>query len=247
MDEDQLLARVRGLRERGLGPAEIRRELGLRKSEAAKLVRICAAERVSAEGESARREPTGRVDDGKLCCVNPGWCHGLQVAGHTNWPDDRGAPTVAHDSGIAIVFCAAPHAGARLSVCVYLVDTWCLGVKNALGPQRMARSEFEAFKRTIYAPWKSEGIPVPLELAQHLVLGAVAYARGLGFEPHPDFRRARPGLGAWEGPSAITFGRDGKPYYLSGPHEDPHRVLTTLEHSVGRGRFDYTVSLGEVA
>ena len=32
-------------------------------------------------------------------------------------------------------------------------------------------------------------LPCRLELARHLVFGAVDYARGLGFEPHPDFAR----------------------------------------------------------
>jgi hypothetical protein len=93
--------------------------------------------------------------------------------------------------------------------------------------------------------WRSHGIAVPLELGQHLVLGAVEFARGLGFEPHPDFRRARSALCTWAGPSAITFGMDSKPHYINGPYEDPQRVLATLERAVGRGGFHYTVSLGE--
>jgi len=130
-------------------------------------------------------------------------------------------------------------------MCSYLVDTWCLGVKNAMGPKRMGRRELEALRRHCYAPWRSSGITVPLELAQHLVFGAVEFARRLGFEPHRDFQRARSALGSWAGPSAITFGMDGKPHYINGPYEDPQRVLATLERTVGRGRFHYTVSLGE--
>jgi len=44
------------------------------------------------------------------------------------------------------------------------------------------------------------------------VFSAVEYARGLGFEPHADFAPAAGHLGPWTGPSAITFGRDGKPF-----------------------------------
>jgi hypothetical protein len=110
----------------------------------------------------------------------------------------------------------------------------------------MGRREFEAFKHHYFGPWGSEGIQVPPELARHLVLGAVDYARSLGFSPHRDFARARRVLGSWDGPSAITFGRDGTPCYVNGPYEDPDQVMATLERTVGRERFNYVVSLGEV-
>jgi hypothetical protein len=140
------------------------------------------------------------------------------------------------------VLVAEPDGFNRVSVCTYLVDTWCLGVKNAMGPRRMAQRELESFRRHCFAPWDSDGIPVPLELPQQLVLGSVEYARRLGFEPHRDFARARPLLGSWDGPSAISFGRDGRPHYVNGPYEDPRRVLATLERNVGRGRFHYAIS-----
>ncbi|MGO9793590.1 MAG: hypothetical protein ACLP8S_29925 [Solirubrobacteraceae bacterium] len=114
-----------------------------------------------------------------------------------------------------------------------------------MGPKRLSRRELEELRLRCYAPWRSHGIPVPLELARHVVLGAVEFARSLGFEARRDFEGARFALGRWEGPSAITFGMDGKPYYVNGPYEDPRRVLATLERAVGRGGFHYTVSLGE--
>ncbi len=158
-------------------------------------------------------------------------------------PGGDGAPSEASDSGAAFVLLAEPSIRGRLSVCGYLVDTWCLGVKNALGPRYVRLLEFEALRRQCFRLWESDGIAVPLESAQHLVLGAVEYARSLGFEPHPDFTRARPALGPWHGPSAITFGKDGKPFYINGRYDDPQAVLATLERSVGHDNFDFVVSL----
>jgi hypothetical protein len=48
-------------------------------------------------------------------------------------------------------------------------------------------------------------------------------------------------LGSWAGPSAIRFGRDGKPFFVQGPHDDADAVLQTLERSVGRGNFTFLV------
>jgi hypothetical protein len=69
---------------------------------------------------------------------------------------------------------------------------------------------FEAFA--------AAGLPLraPLELARHLVYGGIEAARRLGFEPHQDFRDAADHVGYWHGESAITFGKDGAPFYVAG-------------------------------
>jgi hypothetical protein len=237
VSDARLLNRVRELRAQRYTPAEIARALAISKSEATQLVRAVAVE----SGAAA----VGNAGDQARCWVNPGWRHGLKIDGHHHWPGDAGSPTRAIDSGVAIVMIATPVGHDRLQMCTFLVDTWCLGVKNAMGPKRMRTREFDAVRRQCYAQWRSHGIAVPLELGQHLVLGAVEFARGLGFEPHPDFRRARPVLGSWQGPSAITFGTGGKPHYINGPFDDPQRVLAALERTVGRDGFHYTVSLGD--
>ncbi|HEY2202141.1 MAG TPA: hypothetical protein VGH56_09635 [Solirubrobacteraceae bacterium] len=238
MDDQQLLEQVRALRARRYTPAEVARSLAISKGEAARLVRVVAESGTAIAG-------TGRARDETRCWINPGWRHGLQIAGHDDWPGGAGAPSQAGDSGVALVVVALPDEHGRLTMCSFLADTWCLGVKNVMGPKRMHRRELEELRHQAYAPWRSRGLPIPLDLAQHVVLGAVEFACGLGFEAHRDFKRARFALGSWEGPSAITFGVDGKPHYINGPYEDPQPVLATLERTAGRGGFHYTVSLGE--
>jgi hypothetical protein len=144
---------------------------------------------------------------------------------------------------LATVVVAREHRGTRVSACCYLVDTHCLGVKETIGPRVMARGELTLFNRAVFGAYDSSPLAVPVELAQHLVLGAVEYARGLGFEPAPDFPDCAGHLGNWSGPSAIAFGRHGRPMYVAGPYEDPHRVIRTLERSVGKGNFEFLIGL----
>lgn len=87
-------------------------------------------------------------------------------------------------------------------------------------------------------------LEAPIELAREVVFGSVDYARALGFDPHPDFAAAEGHLGSWAGPGTITFGKDGKPLYISGPYDDPHPVIRTLERTVGRGNFDFLAVAG---
>jgi hypothetical protein len=77
----------------------------------------------------------------------------------------------------------------------------------------------------------------PIELARHLVLGAAEFAAGLGIAPHPDFEAVREHLGDLEEPCAITFGREGRPLYVQGPHDDPIAIVETLLATIGRDGF----------
>lgn len=145
------------------------------------------------------------------CWVSRGWSDGLTVDGHPEWPDaghdivdvDRGC------SGLVGVLIAREHRRSRLSVCGYLVDAYCLGVKDALGPDVMDGRELAVFARHYFSAFGVPPLDAPIELARHLVHGAVEYARGLGFEPAPDFDAARGHLGPWQGPSAMASGATG--------------------------------------
>ncbi|MGN9907915.1 hypothetical protein ACTMTJ_10240 [Phytohabitans sp. LJ34] len=65
-------------------------------------------------------------------------------------------------------------------------------------------------------------------------------ARGLGFEPHPDFRQAAAHLGTWQPPGRITFGYHGEPNFQQGPYDNPTRILRTLDRAVGPGNYHHT-------
>jgi hypothetical protein len=82
-------------------------------------------------------------------------------------------------------------------------------------------------------------LAAPLELAQHLVFGAIEYARGLGFEPHPDFEACAGHLGEWQGPSMICFGYQGKPLFIQGPNDDATRIMSRLNRKAGRDGFHF--------
>ncbi len=148
--------------------------------------------------------------------------------------------------GLVGVLIAHRDRHQKVSVCGYLLDVYCLGVKDALGPDRMRRDELASFARIYFHAWGADGMAAPIELARELVFGAVEYARTLGFAPHPDFELVRGQLGAWEGPGVIRFGRNGKPFFAQGPYDDPAAVLHTLEESVGSGNFDFTIPVGSL-
>ena len=75
----------------------------------------------------------------------------------------------------------------------------------------------------------------------------MAYVKNLGFEPTPDYRIARLIFGdidAGACPVSFTFGKGGKPFYITGPNDTPafqRRIVKQLERRCGPGAYDYLV------
>lgn len=222
--EDQ----IRALRERGSSPKEIARVVGLRPAEVTRMIRAIAA-----------AEATGAVVG---CWVSPGWRAGLTVEGHPEWPGEDSTEVYGEPSrGLVQVLVARDDGRRRVAICGYLVDVFCLGVKNVYEREVMDAGKLPEFVRAYYQAFDDQPAEVPIELVQHLVLGAVDYARGLGFEPAPGFAAVADHLGEWTGPSAIGFGFDGKPMFVQGPYDDSAKILKTLRASVGDGNFNFTI------
>jgi len=236
MANQDLLDSVRVLRQQGRPPKEIARALAVAPSVVAPLVRLVAAERSAAEGGNDSAGARNLIG----CWINQDWANGLTLRGQPDWPGLPAGSSNGMD-GMATVVVAREASGSKVSVCSYLVDVFCLGVKNAIGPHVTSRRRLSEFLDEVYRSYADRPVPASLDLARHVVFGAIAYARDLGFEPHLDFSAAAGHLGApWEpaGPPMIEFGRDGKPVYVQGPHDDHRRVLRTLKKSVGEDGFE---------
>jgi hypothetical protein len=229
MSREELMGSVRALRGQGRTPKQIARTLGLPPAAVAPLVRAIAA---ADQANGQRREITS-------CWVSPGWSDGLTVAGDPGWPDTDADPGA---SGLVSVLVARDEGRGRVSVCGYLVDVWCLGVKDVDGPRIMDGRGLLTFTRRFFSAYRDQPLEAPTELARHLVFGAADYARALGFEPPSGFGETADHLGAWTGPSAIGFGRGGKPFYIQGPYDDAASIMSTLEHSTGRDNYHFLVS-----
>ena len=76
------------------------------------------------------------------CWVHQGWSSSVRFTGHPEWPDTAAAE--AGESGLVIVVVARER-GSSVRVCEFLVDTWCLGVKNAPGPKPVERRKLPSF------------------------------------------------------------------------------------------------------
>jgi hypothetical protein len=133
----------------------------------------------------------------------------------------------------------------RVAFAVFLLDLYCLGVKDAM----FNILPLEDFELKVFGPLKARYRLRKLEpaCARKLVEGAVEYARDLGFPPHADYGKAKLIFGDID-PSACSavfqYGKDGKPLFVAGPYDNParcERIVRTLNARCGADGFHFLV------
>jgi hypothetical protein len=82
-----------------------------------------------------------------------------------------------------------------------------------------------------------------------LIEGAIKYANQFGFKPHQDYKVPKQIFGDIDPaacPRRFDYGRDGKPFYVSGPHDTPQKsraILKTLSKQCGPDGFHYMIGI----
>lgn len=132
------------------------------------------------------------------------------------------------DKGLGSVVVTRTIKPGVLAVGVFLVDAYCLGIKNAFitaiaadGLQKGLLSRMQPVRE------------ISPEFARKIVDGALAYAEAIDLEPHDDFFSAEAIFGDIEADDAteeFTFGRNGKPCYINGPEETEEQIQAILAH-----------------
>jgi hypothetical protein len=153
------------------------------------------------------------------------------------------------EQGLGYVCLSRQLPNGHVAFAVFLVDRYCLGVKDAMMEivpratydRRIMGDMLSRFSAKNMAP----------AAARKLVEGAVEYARTLGLQPHPDYARARPIFGdidPAESTEQFEYGKDGKPFFVAGPHDGPARcrqILNALVQSCGVDGFHYMIPFTE--
>jgi hypothetical protein len=153
------------------------------------------------------------------------------------------------EQGIGWVVISRQLSNGQLAFAAFLLDVFCLGVKNVhcdvVGP---AAYESKVVSHLSKVSPLVELMPAD---AKKLVEDAVSYANDLGILPHADYRRAHAIFGDIDAADSIaqyTFGKEGKPFFVSGPNDGPdkcHRIVGILSARCGPGNFDYIVHFSE--
>jgi hypothetical protein len=225
MNHEEILA----LRADGWQPKNIAKKLGLRPAAVEAVLRDAATQ------EQAEREARGELPELLECLTDGiGFRYLLE-----NQRDEEDFDEIDRQLlGLSQVLVTRLDRGKRLHA-NFMVDYWCLGIKNAIPVRRVDLVDYNQTKETLFGLYGGAQ-PITLEQAQSIVYGATEYARKLGFEPHPDGIEAFKVLGPRpETLLPLEFGKNGRPTFINGPEDDIFKTMNTLNASVGKGNYDF--------
>lgn len=145
------------------------------------------------------------------------------------------------ESGMAVIVIARRQSEMLIVFGLYMVDTFCLGVKDTFGRANINISDYKTDFRPMLV--ENHGVrPCSVEIAHQIIYGAVDYAADLGLNAHKDFLLSRNVLEKREDVPPnddLEFGKNGKPLYVSGAHDHAGRILKRLESKLGKDGFNF--------
>jgi hypothetical protein len=154
----------------------------------------------------------------------------LRLQRADKWPVVRAlAGAELWENGIGDLAIARQESEGQLVFGFFLVDVYCLGVKNAMW-RAGTLGDFEEMIGHIEQNQTMR--PISPGCLVKIVKGAVEYAQSFGFAPHADYRHASmllEGIDPATCPQEFTFGHDGRPLYIQGPHESPAEVKAIMD------------------
>ncbi|MBK1617258.1 hypothetical protein CKO42_02085 [Lamprobacter modestohalophilus] len=162
-------------------------------------------------------------------------------------------PSTLFESGIGSLLASRKSPTGQYAAAVFLVDVYCLGIKNAFF-RMFDEDEYEGTLKPSLVASHGEGIYMNIDPScfKKLILGAADYAGELDFSPHKDYQRAIPLLDSID-PTACAerfeYGYEGKPFYIRGPSESlsqARRIVEQLDRRCGAGNFDMLITTGPI-
>jgi hypothetical protein len=148
-------------------------------------------------------------------------------------------------SGLVQILLARKQPDGNICFGVYLVDKFLLGLKNTFANAGFSPSRYQNEVRgKIFRQTKPKECPI--ELAHQMIYASIDYAAQFGFTPEKDFATSQYLLaprGELAETYKLTFGNNGKPLFVAGPHDNAARIIRQLDKTVGPGNYDYMMPI----
>lgn len=153
------------------------------------------------------------------------------------------ASDIFGEAGEGIVIVTRKHSGGKFSMGVYMIDAFCLGIKDST--YNMWIEDYEV--RDIIDHF-GELKPCTYEEAHNMVYGAMEFALEAGIQPHKSFALTKYMLEEDDEHVPLidySFGKDGKHFLVANTRQEANRYLPLLRKNLGEGNFEFSIAEGE--
>ncbi|TAE72148.1 MAG: hypothetical protein EAZ85_10035 [Bacteroidetes bacterium] len=150
------------------------------------------------------------------------------------------------DSGLVSIMVSRKMPSGKYCVAFYLLDTFCLGLKQTMYQFAITKDELEDFAEKIFASHEVGYVRISNEDAHNLIYGAIDYADELGFKPDKDFEITEFFLDQdliTDGIDDIEFGKGGMPFYCAGPYDNSSVIVDKLTRKLGKDNFNFLIPI----
>lgn len=133
------------------------------------------------------------------------------------------------EMGMGNILVLREKPNGRFVVGGYLIDLYCLGLKDTFYAADMSTAEIEL---DLFKSRDEKFVPIDEDKAHSIIYGAIDYSEEIGFFPHSDFKKTKFALKTRdeiEFDNSIEFGKDGKPFFVAGPNDNEQDVDRILE------------------
>ena len=155
------------------------------------------------------------------------------------------APPDWQESGMAHIVVTRVRPSGNLVMASFLVDTFCLGVKDACYHENMTPSDFEEYLNNYR---KGMGLEeISYNEAHNIIYGAIAFAEDGGIKPNKEFDPA--GYILEEDTEDIPlieydFGKNGKHFLIVHPDKKEMQFYHILKKNLGDD-FEFVIPYGD--
>lgn len=146
------------------------------------------------------------------------------------------------EAKIANIIVSRRHSNGNVSVCLYLADLFCQGVKDTYWYFNISSSDYDDLKKKISE--QQDTIKIPYELAHNIIYASFEYGGEWGFHSHKDFNNITKYFLEEDSDETelidIECGVDGKPAFMRSPEQsqaEAERIIMKLEKYAGPGNY----------
>lgn len=147
------------------------------------------------------------------------------------------------ESGLVEVVVTRLHKGGKRTFGAYLIDKFCLGVKDAFFNVRMEETDYEDFIKSLKERYILRKISY--NEAHNLVYGAIAFAEEAGIQPCADFSLAKYVLEEDTDDVPLIqydFGKDGRHLLVAHNQSEADLYLPVMRANLGS---DFSYMIGD--